>query len=193
MKNKENIIDSMMTVRDEAESNRFILWIMGPTSSGKTTIACHVLRKLRDKSISAIHFDGDEVRDFFGPKFGFSNSDRLRVVGTIVHLSNKAFDSGLSVVVSALTANQDARDYIKQNVKNLILIYLNCSVERCMERDPKGLYSEAAKGKIQTLIGVNSDYIPVDNPDIIINTENETVDVCVEKIYKWLQSRDIIE
>lgn len=165
-----------------------IYWIMGPTSSGKTTLAHHFLDELRKTGNCAIHYDGDEVRDFFGSNHGFAEADRLKVVRTLVHLANKANDSGLNVIVSALTANQDARDYVKHNVKNLVLIYIDCSIEKCAERDPKGLYRKAERGEIATLIGINTSYRPPEKPDVIISTEGTTIEFTTTELMRKLRS-----
>jgi adenylylsulfate kinase len=162
--------------------NKQVIWIMGPTSSGKTTIANQLINELRKKGIPSIHYDGDEVRDFFGENLGFQKTDRLKVVKTIVHLSNKALESGLNVIVSALTANEDARSYILRNMKNLVLVSLECNIQECIKRDPKGIYKKAISGEIKTLVGYNSEYLTPENPDIVIDTENNTVDECVKNI-----------
>ena len=164
----------------------FVLWIMGPTASGKTTLAREMLKILSKKERPVIHYDGDEVRGFFGPNLGFKVKDRLLVVKTICYLANKALNSGVNVVVSALTANEDARVYVVKNVKNVILIYLECSLEKCIERDYKGLYKKALSGEIDTLIGINSDYLPFENPDIIIKTENKSIGKNVIELEKRL-------
>ena len=153
----------------------FVLWIMGPTASGKTTLAREMLKILSKKERPVIHYDGDEVRGFFGPNLGFKVKDRLLVVKTICYLANKALNSGVNVVVSALTANEDARGYVVKNVRKLIIIYLECSLEKCIKRDKRGLYKKALSGEIDTLIGINSAYIPFKNPDIIIKTENKSI------------------
>ena len=110
-------------------NKKFVLWILGPTSSGKTTIGKMLVEEMRITNIPAIHYDGDEIRSFFGKTLGFEARDRLRAVSICAHLANKASDAGLNVVVSALTANDDARDYIVNNVPNLIRIYLKCPLE----------------------------------------------------------------
>ncbi len=161
---------------------RFVLWMMGLTSSGKTTLAKHLLIKLRDRGILAIHYDGDEIRDLLDPGLGFEAKDRLRVVKTLVHLSNKAYDAGLSVIVSALTANADARSYVKNNAKHIITAYVDCSIQICMNRDPKGLYEKAKNGEIKTLAGFNTEYRKPVSSDIIINTSHDSIDVCVDKL-----------
>lgn len=162
-----------------------VFWIMGPTSSGKTTLANLFLKSLRSKGILAIHYDGDEVRNFFGDKLGFENDERLKVVKTIAHLSNKAADSGLTVVVSALTANDDARKFIRNHINNLVIVYLKCSIKTCRNRDPKGLYLKAQKGEINTLIGFNTCYEPVSQPDITIDSENGSIDENVELLISF--------
>jgi adenylylsulfate kinase len=167
----------------------FILWIMGPTSSGKTTLAQSILAELRQNGVSAIHYDGDEVRDFFGSDFAFSESDRLRVVKTLVHLANKSFESGLNVIVSALTAHRSARNYVGENVNNLILTYLECSMKECIRRDPKGLYKRAGKGEIGSVIGVSGEYLPVKYPDILVKTEDVSVENSVRELVGYLREK----
>ncbi len=146
----------------------FVLWLMGPTSGGKTTVAEKLTEQLRTSGIMVLHYDGDEVRDFFGDNLGFEPSDRMRVVSTLIHLANKAAQTGVNVIVSALTANEDARRLVKGEVGNLITGYIKCPIEVCAARDPKGLYALASSGKIDTLIGLNSEYRAPENPDIVI-------------------------
>ena len=165
----------------------FTLWLMGPTSGGKTTLAHHLCRRLLEKNISALNYDGDEVRDFFGGTLGFAPADRLRVVSTLTHLANKATASGINVVVSALTASDDARRLVHASVSNLIVGYVKCPIEVCAQRDPKGLYAKARDGESDTLIGVNSDYLPPENPDIIIETKSRTPVQGVDDIIAFLR------
>ena len=113
---------------------------------------------------------------------------RLRAVSICAHLANKASDAGLNVVVSALTANDDARDYISDNVSNIILIYLKCPIEICIKRDSRGLYQGVKEGKIdpKTVIGLDEPYPPPSNPDLIIATNENTPEESVVIVKKWL-------
>lgn len=159
-----------------------VLWLLGPTSAGKTTLATRVVADLRRDGIAAILFDGDEVRDFFGTDFGFGADSRLRVVSVLVHLANKAAEAGLHVVVAALTAGQDAREHVRAHVRNLTLGYVACSTRTCAQRDPKGLYGKAMRGEIDTLIGYNSEYRPPDDPDLVLDTEAYSLDELAARI-----------
>ena len=147
-----------------------VIWIMGPTSSGKTTVARALAGRLRDLGLPVLHYDGDEVRDFFGPALGFAPEDRQRVVQTICHLANKARQAGIWVVVSALTAHPQARELVHASVERLLVASIRCPIEECCRRDPKGLYRKAKDGEIDTLIGFNSCYEPPTRFDIELDT-----------------------
>lgn len=118
-------------------SDPFILWLMGPTSSGKTTLSQCFVKEWRALGVPVVGYDGDEVRDFFGKGHGFEPEDRLRVVSTLVHLSAKAVEAGLNVVVSALTAHEDARRLVRERIPEVVVGYVECPIELCAKRDPR--------------------------------------------------------
>lgn len=174
-------------------ANKFVLWLMGPTSSGKTSIAHAFYEKMiAERNIPILHYDGDEIRDMFGASLGFEKNDRMKVVKTLVHFANKSVRAGIPALVSALTANHDAREYIAHNVDNLIVGYIQCSIETCIRRDPKGLYQKALKGEIDTLPGVNTLYLPPDKFDFIINTEDSDTQQSVDIIENYLRERGFL-
>jgi adenylylsulfate kinase len=168
--------------RRVAQRSGSVLWLMGPTSAGKTTLAIRVVDELRSHGIPTILFDGDEVRGFFGADFGFGTESRFQVVSVLAHLANKAAEAGLHVVVAALTAGEDARDHVCATVRNLKIGYVACSIETCTRRDPKGLYRRAIRGEIDTLIGYNAEYRPPDRPDLVLDTERYSVDELASRI-----------
>ncbi|MDC0189701.1 adenylyl-sulfate kinase [Rhodospirillales bacterium] len=172
----------------------FVLWLMGPTSAGKTTTGKLFADKMREESIPTIHYDGDEIRAFFGKDFGFRKEDRLRAVSVCAHLANKASDAGLNVVISALTANEDAREYIRKNVPNLVLTYLSCPIDICIKRDSRGLYRKAREGKINsnTLVGLDSPYPPPNNPNIVIDTSKHIPEESIAIIRNWLRNKEFV-
>jgi len=170
----------------QATNRRFALWLMGPTSSGKTTIAELLLGRLRSAGVAAMHYDGDEVRDFFGDSLGFEPADRLRVVSTLTHLANKSQEAGLNVIVSALSANEDARTHIAATIDNLVIVYVKCPISVCAARDPKGLYQMADNGEIDTLIGRNSAYQPPAAADLVLETDVLSPGQAVEAVIAYL-------
>ena len=170
--------------------NPFILWLMGPTSAGKTTVGKLFVDHMREAGTPAIQYDGNEVRNFFGPTMGFQPEDRLRAVSTCVHLANTATKAGLNVVVSALTAKDDAREYVRENIRNLTLVYLKCRMEVCFERDSHGLYRKAREGLVdpKTVIGLDTPYVAPTNPDITLETDKFSPEESVEYLKDWLRN-----
>lgn len=176
-------------MRSTVNTKPVTIWLLGPTASGKTTLARTLQEKLAASGTPVIHYDGDEVRGFFGDSLGFKNQDRLRVVRTIVHLASKAEAAGLNVVVSALTANQDARELIRHAIPNLLIVYLQCGLKECSLRDPKGIYRRARRGEIDTLIGYNSPYDAPQDYDLKLDTETMKLGECVQTIVDTLQDK----
>ncbi|MAH84433.1 MAG: hypothetical protein CBB68_08900 [Rhodospirillaceae bacterium TMED8] len=162
-----------------------ILWLLGPTSAGKSTIASALEEQLRKTyDFPAVHWDGDHIRNMFGPKFDFSAKNRLKVVQTLAALAQVSSSAGIITIVSALTAHDDARQFIQATLPNLILCYVHCSIDQCIERDPKGLYRRAAAGEIKTVIGYNSVYNPPAHPRVNLDTSRQSVPECVDILAK---------
>ena len=166
----------------------FSLWLMGPTSAGKTTIAYALVAYLKTIRYPVLHLDGDEVRNLFGNDLGFSNEERLRVVKACLYMLKKARSSNISAVVSALTATEEARQLLNEQEPKIIVGHIDCPIEICAQRDPKGLYNKAKNQEIDTLIGYNSAYKAPKNPDFIIDTMHTSVDEAVKIIMQYLSS-----
>ena len=163
-----------------------IIWIMGPTSSGKTTLAEALTKRLSNSKIPVWHYDGDEVRNLLGSKLGFGSNGRLTVVKTLVHVADKASRAGHNVVVSALTANEDARKIVNEQLSNLSIIYLDCPIDVCSKRDPKGLYKKAGNKEIDTLIGFNTAYNKPEKSDLILDTSQKSIEECTDELVNFL-------
>lgn len=185
------ITESMRRVEDEMAGMRpegKVTWIMGPASSGKTTLATALVERLSRSKIPAIHYDGDEIRNLFGQGFSFGPEHRLLVVQSLVHLATKAASLGHNVVVSALTAHEEARAFVFESIKNLTVVYLDCPIEVCAERDPKGLYARAISGEIDTLPGITTPYRPPQRQDIVLDTAGNTMEACLDELVARLMA-----
>ncbi len=161
-------------VERHSYSSPYIVWIMGPTSSGKTTIASHFVQRQHDAGIPVVHLDGDVVRDSMG-KIGFEKKDRLLVIRALIAFAKEELALGRNVVVSALTAHEDARKMIAEEFNDVLVVSVQCSIDVCAQRDPKGLYRLAMAGEIDTLIGYNTPYPLPKNPALVLDTESCSV------------------
>jgi len=174
----------------------FTLWFMGRPASGKSTLAKQVEKKLRDRDITMENLDGDELRKNLHPDLGFSRKDRElnnRRTAFICNLLNR---NGISVVNAMITpfreSQQKAREIIEPE-SEFILIYVKCSIEKAVERDPKDLYKQAKEGKIEKFTGINHPFQEPHNPDIIVDTEEQTVNESVAYILRRIEKMGIIK
>ena len=168
-----------------------VFWLLGPSAAGKTTIAQKVCQRLSAANIPAIHFDGDEIRNLFGPVLNFSKENRMLVVKALAYLAEKLSKIGYHVFVSALTAHSEARLHIQDNINNLFIVCIFCSIEECIRRDPKGLYKLALEKKIDTVVGINEEYVMPEKYDLMINSEDMDPNKSAETICNFFSKEYI--
>jgi adenylylsulfate kinase len=169
---------------------------MGRPAAGKSTIAKRVEQVLRERDLSMENLDGDELRKNLHPDLGFSREDRAlnnRRTAFICKLLNR---NGISVVNAMITpfreSQQQAREIIEP-AGDFVLIYVKCTVETAAERDPKNLYKQAQEGKIEKFTGVNHPFQEPHNPEIIVDTEEQTVDQCVQHVLQEIERKGVID
>ena len=110
---------------------------------------------------------------------------RLPLIGYV--FSESWAEQNLEAINAFFKASEDARKIIGDN--KFIEAYIKCSLSVCETRDVKGMYKKARLNEIKNFTGVNDDYDVPDNPDLIINTENNTLDECVDQITQYLEEK----
>ena len=175
----------------------FVIWITGLPGSGKTTIARGVAEKLKEKGLKVELLDGDEVRKWLSPEAGFTREDRTRHLIRVAHVAKLLARNGVAVIASFVSPYRDVREKARQIVEGeglpFIEVYVECSLEECIRRDPKGLYKRALKGEIKHMTGIDDPYEPPINPEIKINTEKESITNNINKVLNRIRELRLIE
>lgn len=169
----------------------FTLWLTGLPCSGKTTIISELL-----KTINAARIEGDMIRQSLSKDLGFSKEDRAENLRRAAILAKIFNEFGVNVIAGFVSPYEDIRKRVKRIVEEsgrFILVYVKCSIEECMRRDVKGMYSKAKKGLIPNFTGYSDPYEEPENPDIVVDTEKETVSESVNKILDFLTKEGIIK
>jgi len=163
-----------------------VIWLTGLPSSGKTTIAEKLITHL-----DAIHLDGDEMRNSYISKgLGFSKKDRDTNLFRVAEIA-KLCSYKNHVVCSFVSPYNSTREKIKKIIgKHFVEVFVDCSLDECMKRDVKGLYMRALDGLIDNFTGISDPYETPANPDLIINTQNNSIDYCVDEILKHIKAYD---
>jgi adenylylsulfate kinase len=162
-----------------------VIWLTGLPASGKTTIAKALYPRLKESGFKAEFLDGDVVRKELSPELGFTKQDREVHARRVVYLSKILSRNGIVSIVSLISPYRDFRRYARSETNmnnNFYEVYVKCSLETCITRDPKGLYKKALSGDIKDLTGLQDPYEEPENPEIIVDTERQTVEECVNVV-----------
>jgi adenylylsulfate kinase len=171
-----------------------VLWFTGLSGSGKSTLA-HVLEeKLFNKGCKTLVLDGDNVRHGLNSNLDFSDDGRKENIRRIGEVAKLMLESGLIVMTAFISPFREDRVAVRNLISNsdFIEIYCKASLETCEARDVKGLYKRARAGEIKNYTGIDSPYEAPENPELIIDTDKETLDESVSKIYSFLERKAII-
>src|SRR5215216_3662739 len=165
----------------------FTLWFTGLSGAGKTTIAEIVERELRNRLGTVEVLDGDAVRANLSKGLGFSREDRdtnIRRIGFVAKLLTR---NDVAVVVAAISPYRAVRDEVRADIGRFVEVFVRCSLDELIRRDVKGLYERALRGEVAQFTGVSDPYEEPQNPEVVVDTDQETVEQSVGKIVAALE------
>jgi adenylylsulfate kinase len=170
------------------------LWFTGLSGSGKSTVAHEVENKLHGLGCHTYVLDGDNVRHGLNADLGFSAEDRQENIRRLAELVKLFADAGvivLSAFISPYRADRErARNLLPAG--DFFEIYCRCGIATCEERDPKGLYKKARAGEIADFTGISAPYEEPEAPEIIIDTDCCSVDICADRIIARLKQAGVL-
>jgi len=157
------------------------IWITGLSASGKSTLGQNLFNDLLKRNINNIEFfDGEQVRNKLGNKYGYNNEDRKRLSFYNAKLAIESNNRGNIAIVAAIAHKKDIRKEIRSTIGNFMEIYLKCPAEICAKRDYKGHYKKAFAGEYQNFIGVTEPYEESDSVELILDTASMPIKKCSE-------------
>jgi adenylylsulfate kinase len=174
--------------------NSVVVWFTGLSGSGKSTLAHAVEEELHQLGCRTIVLDGDNIRHGLCGDLGFSDKDRRENLRRIGELSKLFVEAGIITLTAFISPFKDSREQVKSIFPDVdfIEIFVNCSIDVCEQRDTKGLYKKAREGKIKDFTGINSPYEAPERPDLVVNTDNDTLDKSVQNVLSLLFDKSII-
>jgi len=165
-----------------------VFWFTGLSGAGKSTLAMAVEQALFDKGYHTYVLDGDNVRHGLNADLGFSPEDRTENIRRVGEVAALQADSGLIVVSAFISPYRADRDRARQAApSHFHEIFVSADLATCEKRDPKGLYKKARAGKIAEFTGIDSPYEAPENPEMVVDTQNNDIDTCVAQIVKYIK------
>jgi len=164
----------------------FTLWFTGLSGAGKSTLSEIIEKRLRTRGHKVEVLDGDIVRTHLSKGLGFSREDRDTNIKRIAFVCGLLTRNDVICISAAISPYGDAREWARREIGNFVEVYVKCPLEVCRERDVKGLYKLVDEGKIKNFTGVDDPYEAPEHPELVIETDRETVEESVDRIFARL-------
>jgi len=172
-----------------------VLWFTGLSGSGKSTMSHALEERLFRRGYRTFVLDGDNVRHGLNSDLGFNEKDRKENIRRIGEVSKLMLEAGFIIMTAFISPFREDRIAVRNLIPNgdFIEIYCKASLETCESRDVKGLYKRARTGEIKNYTGISSPYEVPENADLILDTEQETIEDSVSIIISFLEKKTIIK
>jgi adenylylsulfate kinase len=167
------------------------IWLTGLSGSGKSTLAVAAERALVSQGRLAYVLDGDNIRHGLNKNLGFGPADRTENIRRIGEVAKLFTDAGLIVFTSFISPYRADRDAVRALMRpgDFVEIFVDASVETCEGRDVKGLYKKARAGEIPEFTGISAPYEAPLSPELVLDTNRQTVDESVGAILRYLEDK----
>jgi adenylylsulfate kinase len=174
----------------------FTLWFTGLSGSGKTTLTNAIIPHLRARGVRVETLDGDEVRKNLSKDLGYSKKDRDANIRRIGYVSRLLARNGVCVIAAAISPYREIRGEVRSEIEAdgvvFVEVFVKSSLSVLVARDVKGLYKKAIAGEIEQFTGISDPYEEPFDPELVIESDRETVEESAAKILTKLEEMRLI-
>lgn len=169
-----------------------VLWFTGLSGSGKTTIASCLSDFFQKSEVRSELLDGDVIRKLISSDLGFSKEDRDKNIERAVYVAHLLSRHGVMVLATFISPYRRQREFARMNLSNFVEIFVKAPLHVCEKRDVKGLYRLARAGQISNFTGISDPYEEPESPDLVIPTDQMTVEQSAEVVIQYLRERGML-
>lgn len=171
------------------------VWLTGLSGSGKSTIAVAAERILVSRGRLAYVLDGDNIRHGLNNNLGFSPEDRSENIRRIGEVAKLFTDVGVLVFASFISPYRSDRDAVRALMEagGFVEVLVDASLERCEQRDVKGLYQKARAGEIPEFTGISAPYEAPERPELVLDTDVQTVEESAGELVGYLEKKGYLD
>lgn len=164
-----------------------VIWFTGVPASGKSSLATGVQERMQALDLPVENLDADEVRANLSPNLGYSEEARDENTKRLAWFAMKLAAYSANVVIAAVAPLQKYRDRAREWNEKFVEVFVECPLEVCQERDPKGLYARAARGEIDDIAGMHQPYEAPEQAEVHVKTADCTVEEGVAAVMAKLE------
>ena len=193
-KPNKNIIPFDFSITETERTSRLehrpgIIWFTGLSGSGKSTIAREIEKRLFFKGYNVFVLDGDNLRQGLNKDLSFSPEDRTENIRRTAEVASLFSYAGFLVIISLISPYRSERKKARSIRPEIFReIYIKSSLEKCIERDTKGLYAKAKKGMIENFTGISAPYEKPESPDLVLDTQKNNIKDTVGLLENYIVS-----
>jgi bifunctional enzyme CysN/CysC len=188
--------ESQVRYQDRVERNGhpgIVVWMTGLSGSGKSTLARALEKELFERQMQAYVLDGDNMRHGLNANLSFSPEDRVENIRRVAEVSKLMADAGVITVTSFISPYRldrvRAREIVSSSGVEFVEVYVSAPLEVCEKRDPKHLYRKARAGEIKGFTGLDAPYEAPENPELVLETGEESAEACLDRLLEFLLPR----
>ena len=170
-----------------------VIWFTGLSGSGKSTVANQVAAHLHQSGRITYVLDGDNIRHGLNKNLGFSPEDRQENIRRIGEVAKLFADAGLITTTAFISPYRQDRDAVRGIMPpdRFIEVFVDCPLEVCENRDPKGLYKKARAGELKGFTGIDAPYEAPQSPELVVNTNELDIAGCTEQVIAYLMEHGL--
>lgn len=170
----------------------FAIWLTGLPASGKSTVASALEKQLNQRGIRAAVLESDALRRILTPQPTYSEKERELFYKQMAYIGRLLAEHGVPVIFDATANRRQYRDAARAAIPCFLEIYVECPLETCLARDPKGIYRNAAAGESSSVPGLQAVYEPPERPDLVIYGDSEAPEAAARRIVNRLEEKGYV-
>jgi adenylylsulfate kinase len=167
----------------------FAVWITGLPSSGKSMITRALVRELSGRRVNIAVLESDALRQVLTPRATYSEDERESFYRSMTYIGSLLVKHGVPVIFDATAHRRAYRAGARTAIERFIEVYVDCPLNVCMARDPKGIYRKAQAGQASTVPGLQASYEPPEHADVIVSGDHELPEVAAHTIVRALEEK----
>ena len=171
----------------------YTIWFTGLSGAGKSTLSEVIEQRIKARGRNVEVLDGDVVRTHLSKGLGFSKEDRDTNIKRIAFVCGLLTRNGVVCISAAISPYRETRAWAREHIGNFIEVYVKCDIDVCRQRDVKGLYKLADEGKLKGFTGVDDPYEEPLHPELVVETDRETVEESAARILAKLEELGYLE
>jgi adenylylsulfate kinase len=160
----------------------FAVWVTGLPASGKSTLVQALKAQLAQRGVDAAVLESDALRQVVTDQPHYDEPERDAFYRLMAYIGVLLTEHGVPVLFDATANRRMYRDWARRQVSQFTEVYVECPLETCMARDPKGIYRQAREGAANSVPGLQTAYEPPEAPDVLVQGDHEAPDAAAGRI-----------